>query len=732
MAKRKNLLGMGGLSDAADNFVIGMAKKMGIYDADKIAAAEQARQDKMRAEQQRAFEAGMRDADRARREGSAIVPTENRVAVPGMPPEQAGQTLSPEQQALQALAAQAQAAQAGVPPDALSDPAGIQSLLGLDPPNMEAGQDATDYGGFPAPIMSAPQRAAEYVTQFEGVPLSPEGQKDLLRLKQYVNQMQSGDLMPNQVEELAQQFEKEKLKTNLESKVETPPTVESEASTRVAEGPSGMQTIMQPDGRLDTKDPTTKAQIKEMEIAAQERQSQLQAEQQARQQAEQERTHISEIRMKARQERQQKMAEYAQREREVRAKEAEERTARQREYTAAQLEKKDWGKRYEEASKELSAKHKELNPKLPARQFTQQEIAAYAQWKMHQGFLREDAAKNPSVLSRQPKLSPEARLKQMQREDPAGFNQMVTDKLDELNAEFAASDAGRSGEIPGPSRADAIRSLLAETPEAVEAELEAVLGGGAPEPPARTLSDVFAEGRPATPEEAAPILQRLFAPVQQPAQQSAPAPHNPLRDEPLPDGPAPITEDVFDVTGPSPDELRQSLANEFGITPEEVEPELVQQATQQAYTQAFNDKLVGTLANIRTDSKPIQEAEAALKESLGRDVDLGAIIDPSVLKRLTDESGDTRKSIEELAGQIAKATKEGRPNLNTASRMVKDRMVAYVPQEGVHDISQLKEKDFYLDKYGTVQRVKSKRKPAPEPSGNKPPASRIDAIGSTF
>lgn len=663
MAKRRSLFGgiNAALGNPIEGFIQGMAHGAGVIDMKERErfARTTAQRDKeqRRAEQQKAYETAMKNQP----------PAEVPIDMGDSSEADAYLGKQPEQQ---------QEKPAEVPEQ-------------QEPPKL-----FEDDGDYPPPV-DIEQEVAGYVDQFENVPLNPEGQTGLIRLKQFADQIQSDDYLPEQKQELLDQFYKERDRLRLESKVQPPPSVESESLTRVTQAPNGMQTILQPDGRIDTKDPTTKAELEQLRLQHAEKQAQ-----------QQQQTKIQEMRSQQMQQRKeadaQARAERQAKEQEQQQKTMEDRNRRLQEHMAKSLKEKPMSARYAEAKKELEAAYKAANPKLPMKQFTPAQIQNFVENRMKMDFMAEDKLLNATYTEPKPKVTPEQRIREMIDNDPAAFNESVKDKLEELRMDN-----------PEASRADAIKALMLETPEALKAEFESVVFGTPQDTNGTNLTgrlatsmpglvgrmfgqgqsgaDMMADGHMATPDEVANSpLGRLFG-----AHGQQPIPDNPLRMD--------------------PERLRQQIAKEFEVDPSEVSDEEVGQRAHAMITEQKNQALRTTIDQSRPKSESIKKAEGLLTDRQGKPLSLADVLDADTVEAI-QQSG-SENPLDDAAKAISKAIETDGRNILLYPPMKRESAKRAFPlvfdesEEGLDRAGVLVGQAF-RDPYGTIKERYADDEPA--------------------
>lgn len=676
MAKRKSLFGGLGaaLGTPAKSFVEGMAHGAGVIDLKErerfARATAQREKEQRRSEQQRAFELG----EKARLEAL-------KNQLPPEVPIDMGQNADVD-------------AYLGKQPEADPQQPAVESPEESQQP--EAPKLFEDDGGYPPPV-DLEREVAGYVDQFENAPLNPEGQTGLIRLKQYADQIQSDDYLPEQKQELLEQFYKERDRLRLESKIQPPPSVASESLTRVTQAPNGMQTILQPDGRIDTKDPTTKAEIEQLRLQHAEKQAQ-----------QQQQTKIQEMRSQKMQQRRetetQARAERQAKEQEQQKKTMEDRNRRLSEHMAKALKEKPMSARYAEAKKELEAAYKAANPKLPMKQFTPAQIQNFVENRMKMDFMAEDRLLNPTIQEPKPKVTPEQRIREMIDTDPAAFNESVKEKLEELRMEN-----------PDATRADAIKALMLETPEALKAEFESVVFGGPQDTNGTNLTgtlattmpgfvggmfgqgqsgmDMMADGQLATLDQVANSpLGRMFGAHGQQA-----IPENPLRID--------------------PERLRQQIAKENEIDPSQVSDDEVGQRASAMITERKNQALRTTIDQSRPKSAAIKKAESLLTDRQGKPLSLADILDADTIEAI-QQSG-SENPIDDAAKAIIKAIEtDGRnvllyPPMKRESAMRAFPLVFDESDKGL-DRAGVLVGQFFRDPFGTIKERYADEKPKPK------------------
>lgn len=643
MAKQRSLFGnLFNEAGPIQAVIDGMAIGLGGPDRRKEAMVEA---EKRRNEQQRAVEAG----EKAR---LAAIKNTPPAEVPVEMPEV-------DSQLAELLKLNGQNAGNAVIPGA-TDPnvATSQGLASANIPSLfgdtTALRDPAAIGPIPTspPLRTPVEQAGDYLREVKSAPLNPEGQKKLIRLKQIHERANSPELLPHQQKELMDQFFQEKERLAIEDDIEQPPTVESETQLRVKEAPNGMQTIMQPDGRIDVKDPTTKAELKQIELQAKAQDAEIQQRTQIQQMREQRRAEQMQVR-------QQEMAK----QREVEAKVAEERATKFKEHWTKAIEKVPMSTRYEEARKELEAQYKSLNPKLPMRKFSPSEIRALAESKIAIDFsANERFADEPMKKAVK---SPEDRIREMIRTDPDGFKESFEMKREELAA---------SGEEP--SREAVFAALMADTPESLEQEFESFLSQSnrpsteaVPQP---SGADMFVSGQDMLAPQG--FLKGLFQKqsaqpqpasedtVEPPSDAQPDAPVNPLRTG---------QEEVTLAKVPDqPDELALDIASKFQMDPSQVTEEDRSRELKDRFDNNSRQLLQGAVMKIRDQSPVIQSVEAALAKKLGQDVDFGSIIDPDAVGHFHKQG--SKSPIEDAAAAIQKSIESGTVNINLLSTMQRD------------------------------------------------------------
>jgi hypothetical protein len=617
MAKRSLFGNLFNENGAIQAVVDGMAIGLGGPDRRKEAMVES---EKRRKEQM----AAVAEGDRLSREHAKA----RAEAIKNIPPGEVSVDLPPIENDIAALLGMPQNTENMALPG--ENVARGQSSANAKPDSLFGGELAMALPT-PPPEKTPIEQADDYLREMKSAPLSMGGQQKLIRLRQIRDRANSPDLLPQQQEELMNQFFQEQERLRVEDEIEQPPTIESESAMRVQQAPNGMQTIMQPDGRIDVKDPTTKAELKQIELQAKQQEFGIQQKTQISQMREQRRAEQMQVR-------QQEMAK----QREVEAKVAEEKATRFKDHWSKSIEKVPMSARYEESRKELEAQYKSLNPKLPMRKFSPAEIRALAESKIAMDFMATERFADGPMSK--PTVTPKDRIKKMAKESPEEFNQEIDILMDELSTrpEFAENP---------PTRADAIREMVKRTPESLESEIDEVLGGGSgwsggdelPSIPAAPSSaDMFVDGQDM--QEPEGFLKGLFQKFQPPAQaeraseDSIESPSDmPLEAPALPDNPS----------------IADLVRADAGLPPKPQAP-----------------KPEASKPEAAKESSPIQEAESLLADRIGEPVVFSDIVDDETIEYFK-ESG-SKNPIEDAAKEITKALRTGAQNINLMSRMERD------------------------------------------------------------
>lgn len=517
---------------------------------------------------------------------------------------------------------------AGVPQGMVArDPAAVAATLFPPEVPIDMGGDQSEFatllggpgGQAPEPPPDPIEEARGYISEYKQAPLDMEGKQKVMRLGKLIDAAQDPTLRPSAKAELLTQFQQERDRLRLEDHIQQPPTIESEAQTRVITDEGGMQTILQPDGRIDTKDPTTKAELERLKMLQKDQDSRTHAQElqiQAREQRRAERSKVADEQRKAKQEAEQKASE--------------ERAERYRQHYEEALKKKPMSDRYEDARKALESQYKRLNPDRPARRFRPDEIANYAMSRINIDFKAKEKAAHPGdPMASKRKLSPAESLQQRLNEDPEGFREEMEDVRQRL-----LTDLSRDPDKP-ITNAEIFQVMVSETPEALQEDLQQFMStAGRPS---------TAERGPTTfpPPEPEPDLLDVFADARQPTEADMPMVRSffKQRQQQQP-GQPPVSED--DIASPS------------DLPPSDLPP-------------ADMPADVPTLPPEVAESKPIQEVEKLLTDREGQPVSFANVVDPETLGYFAEQG--SKNPIQDAAKAVTKAIRTGAQNINLMPTM---------------------------------------------------------------
>jgi len=704
MAKA-NRGGLFGSDGVIINALEGLATGMGVrgYDRNTRLDREERQANQRRNEQQRAVEAG----EKARREAMAAQPID-----PATEAAFLGQLLGQPAGAFDP-AGQPQVQQDVPAP--VDDPLALQDPAGLDFQAPSLFGDMDDMGGYPAPVVDPVVEMDSYLQEIEQAPLSPEGEKGRIRLNQIAEQAQSDELLPHQREELVQQFQKERDRLKLERKIQKPPTVAGEAQTRIAEGPNGMQTILQPDGRIDTKDPTTKAELKQFEIQQKEQESRMTIESMRMQQQEQRRM-----------EREQQRLEQVKVERDKQMKLAEEKQTRWQEYKKTALKEKPMSARHAEELKKYNDAYKAKFGKLPMNPPSRSALDALARATMQLDFNSTDQFLSAPLPT--PAMKPEDRIRQMIDEDPEGFRETFNEKKQEL-----LLDPARTAD---PTREEVFAAMMQDTPESLKAEFENVLAkrNVSTAPFARAQTETMRpslaaaaaamSGRgPAT--EDTGVASPSDALVPSAVQPRTPAPPNPLRDEvaaPVAIG-SPNEAEILPATHGNPEDIAavNEYAKKHKLDPKSItwdEAETIRQDRDAMFAEDAKRDIAMTMIKSAGDLPELKKTAEALKKAGLEQKDVSRLIDLDVVEYYQNQG--SASPIEDAAIAIRRAVNAKQLHVSLlddeTKAWVKSRYPVIDPSDPA--LEELGPGQKYITPWGQIEKT-TRKAPPPRDAGDR-------------